>query len=86
LSASVSIPTAATTFLRRKLIDDQKFNEVIVLADANATIENIRYLLRKYALDRSAFYEGRLRLFLLTAGTAFPSISMVSNLPSDSRY
>ena len=50
------------------LVDRQQFDEVIVLEDKNATTDNIRYFLRKYAIDRTAFYQGKVRFLFAYSG------------------
>jgi GH25 family lysozyme M1 (1,4-beta-N-acetylmuramidase) len=54
------------------LIGDQAFDEVIVLQDDQATMDNIRYFLRKYAMDRSNFYQGRVRFLFTYSGHGVP--------------
>lgn len=54
------------------LIDDQGFDEVIVLRDDQATRDNIRYFLRKYAMDRTNTYQGRVRFLFAYSGHGVP--------------
>jgi GH25 family lysozyme M1 (1,4-beta-N-acetylmuramidase) len=54
--------------LKSFVINDQGFDEVIVLEEENATIENIRYFLRKYAMDRTNYYEGKVRFLFAYSG------------------
>ncbi|SPB18966.1 Lysozyme M1 [Caballeronia novacaledonica] len=58
--------------LERFLIDDQKFDEVIVLENEDVTIENIRYFLRTYATRRSAFFRGKVRFLVAYSGHGVP--------------
>src|SRR5580692_9840431 len=65
-----SIPAAHVDVvnLTSFLVDKQQFDEVIVLEDKNATMDNIRYFLRKYALDRTSFYQGKVRFLFAYSG------------------
>jgi lysozyme len=56
------------TKLKSFLIDDQGFDEVIVLQDDKATFDNIRYFLRKYAMDRANYYQGKVRFLFAYSG------------------
>ena len=58
--------------LREFLIQDQKFDEVIVLKNQAATIENIRYFLRTYAIQRASFYGGKIRFLFAFSGHGVP--------------
>jgi len=57
--------------LKSFLVEDQHFDEVIVLEDDDASIQNIRYFLRKYAIDRTNSYRGKVRSCLRTPDMAF---------------
>jgi len=65
-----SIPAAHVDVVKLTsfLVDRQQFDEVIVLEDKNATMDNIRYFLRKYALDRTNFYQGKVRFLFAYSG------------------
>jgi lysozyme len=58
--------------LKHFLIEDQKFDEVIILENQSATIENIRYFLRTYATERAAFYGGKVRFLFAFSGHGVP--------------
>lgn len=64
--------------LAKFLVDDQQFDEVILLNDGEATIENIRYFLRTYAYERAAFYRGKVRFLFAFSGHGVP-LPTVSN-------
>jgi GH25 family lysozyme M1 (1,4-beta-N-acetylmuramidase) len=63
---------ADVTRLKSFLVQDQAFDEVIVLQDDDATIDNIRYFLRKYAMDRTNFYQGKVRFLFAYSGHGVP--------------
>jgi GH25 family lysozyme M1 (1,4-beta-N-acetylmuramidase) len=71
--------------LKSFLIDDQAFDEVIVLQDDQATMDNIRYFLRKYAMDRSNFYQGKVRFLFAYSGHGVPIQFFGDDRQSDSR-
>ena len=50
------------------LVENQHFDEVIVLEDDQASIENIRYFLRKYAIDRTNAFLGKVRFLFAYSG------------------
>lgn len=54
------------------LINDQKFDEVIVLENADVTIDAIRYYLRTYATRRAAYYRGKVRFLVTFSGHGVP--------------
>jgi lysozyme len=58
--------------LKLFLSGEQGFDEVIVLQDDQATMDNIRYFLRKYAMDRANFYQGRVRFLFAYSGHGVP--------------
>jgi GH25 family lysozyme M1 (1,4-beta-N-acetylmuramidase) len=69
-NANYDIPAARKDVenLRRFLVDDQEFDEVIVLQDEQATIDNIRYFLRTYAMQRTTYYQGKVRFLFAYSG------------------
>ncbi len=64
------VPAAGVDVAKLKsfLIDDQNFDEVIVLENEHATFENIRYFLRKYAMDRASYFQGKVRFLFAYSG------------------
>lgn len=58
--------------LKKFLIENQKFDEVIVIENADATVENIRYFLRTYILRRTNLYEGHVRFLFAYTGHGVP--------------
>lgn len=73
-NASYDLPAAEKDVERLSnfLIFDQQFDEVIVLSDKAATIDNIRYFLRTYATERAAFYQGKVRFLFAYSGHGVP--------------
>jgi lysozyme len=71
--------------LKSFLIDDQAFDEVVVLQDDQATLDNIRYFLRKYAMDRTNFYQGKVRFLFAYSGHGVPIQFFGDDQQSDSR-
>lgn len=69
-----NIPAARVDVEKLKdfLINDQKFDEVIVLENKNATIENIRYFLRTYAINRTNYFQGKVRFLFAYSGHGIP--------------
>ncbi len=65
-----NIPAAHEDVVKLKsfLIDEQQFDEVIAIEDDKATIENIRYFLRKYAIDRTNIFKGKVRFLFAYSG------------------
>lgn len=66
------------------LINDQKFDEVIVLHDEEATIENISYFLDEYLLNRGGEFmiEGQPKARLLIAYSGHGTSSSPTTYPS----
>ncbi len=60
--------------LRRFLVDDQKFDEVIILRNGDATKDTIRYFLTDYLSDRAELYRGRTRVLFAYSGHGAPQI------------
>jgi GH25 family lysozyme M1 (1,4-beta-N-acetylmuramidase) len=60
------------SMLKEFLINNQHFDEVIVLEDKDATIENIRYFLRAYAIERAKLYKGKVRFLFAYSGHGVP--------------
>ena len=58
--------------LKHFLIDDQQFDEVIVLENEAVSINNIRYFLRTYATHRAASYSGKVRFLFAFSGHGVP--------------
>ena len=71
-NSTYNVPPAKVDVERLKsfLIDNQKFDEVIVLENKDATVENLRYFLREYALQRADYYQGRVRFLFAYSGHA----------------
>lgn len=64
------IPAAAVdgTRLVNFLIDKQKFDEVIVLHNEDATVDNINYFLEDYLVNRAADFNKKARLLIAYSG------------------
>ena len=67
--------------LRQFLVGDQRFDEVIILENDHATIDNIRYFLRTYAMRRAAYYGGKVRFLFAFSGHGVPMAMAGQALP-----
>ena len=58
------------------LKDEQKFDEIIVLSNPDATVENLRYFLKNYIRQRALQYNGHTRILIAISahGVQRPSI------------
>lgn len=54
--------------LTELFVDHQRFDEVIVLKDGDATVENIRYFLESYFIKKAAQQDGKSRLVVTYSG------------------
>ena len=59
--------------LQSFLTDDQKFDEVVVLKDSQATKENINYFLGNYFRSEAQIYRSRSRFLLAFSGHGVPA-------------
>jgi lysozyme len=59
------------TNLREYLIGEGKFDEVIILENADASKENIAYFLGDYLRDKAAFYDKHIRVLFAYSGHGF---------------
>jgi GH25 family lysozyme M1 (1,4-beta-N-acetylmuramidase) len=76
------------------LINDQKFDEVIVLRDEDATAETINYFLEEYLIDRAVEFNKKARLLIAYSGhgtsdtptTQASFVLSAANKPTDSAH
>ncbi|PDS27421.1 hypothetical protein CO650_31880 [Rhizobium phaseoli] len=76
LDADANLLESANNDLRnltKFLIDDQEFDEVIVLSNADATKENIEYFLTSYIKHVANSYSGHTQFLFAYTGHGFPS-------------
>lgn len=73
-SSDAQLPPAANdvTHLTKFLRDDQKFDEIIVLQNADATADNISYFLDDYLLARAAQFNNKARILIAYSGHGVP--------------
>src|SRR5258706_2186893 len=65
-------PAAADITLLKGFLDRQKFDEIIVLEDADATKENVRYFLEVYLNNQLELYKMRSRVLFAFSGHGAP--------------
>jgi lysozyme len=75
-SSDAQLPAAANDVTRLKtfLKDDEQFDEVIVLQNAEATADNISYFLETYILSRAAQFNNKARILIAYSGHGVPSV------------
>lgn len=89
-STDQQLPAAANDVehLKTFLKDDEKFDEVIVLQNADATKDNIRYFLEDYILQRAAQFNNKARILIAYSGHGvqavggYPPAIVLSNATS----
>jgi lysozyme len=70
--ASILAAKIDTDRLKRFLAEDQKFDEVIVLENDDATAENINYFLNSYLPQRALSFAGKSRFLFAYSGHGIP--------------